>query len=876
MIYLSSKTTLTAYSSDASIYAQIPMLVIQVRTESEAIEAVLDAKNRLSSVTPRGGGTGLAGGAVGAGFVLDMGQYRNITKIDHENQTVQTQVGIIYDELNLTLKEFGLFFPPDPSSGDSCQIGGMIANNSSGPRSVKYGLTSHFVEELGIISAKGEKINLKKLKIGSDEINSFFLKYPEYEKIFEIIKKNSELIKNRWPKLKKNSAGYNLNQVAKELDDGIFNLPALIVGSEGTLALHTDVKLKLLPIPQEKLTIRAYFKSMVSAGAAVEDILKLKPSGLEIVDGSTLNLIGREKYDIPDDTAALLLIEFDENINKRKENFESTAKSFDLAAPVDYATDPKKAAPLWRARKAIVPTLYRHHPTKRPIALVEDIIIPPDKIPDFIQFTSTLFESYGLTYGLFGHIGDGNLHIRPLLDISEASELKLAREIYDKVYDEVISIGGSTTGEHGDGRIRSGLLQKLYGEEIYNIFRQIKDILDPDNIFSPDSSLDVIDFSIDIDYEKLKSYCAACGKCNGYCPAYDIFRREDFSPRGWLRILNQSDSSQKEKDKYLSFCLNCKNCATVCPAGVDIADEIMQYRSGHPSIVSKAAAKFSDNESLLSISLKLGRIFEPVVGKFRDMPKPASKSLRRRRSERIAKTGDVAFFHGCADNLFQSKVGEAVFKVFDFLGINVSIPEQKCCGLPYEVYGLKDNLVEKAKYNIDTLGNFNTVITGCASCLHRLMEYEHLFEENPEYASKAKELSGKCFDISQYLNSIDIDYSAFSSDSESNVTYHNPCHLRAAGLHNEPNKLLAKISGIKIIDPLYENRCCGQAGSFGYIHPDESKQIFEKKKNSYNNINAEYLISSCPSCQMKIRAEMGDKFKVVHPIEIIATRINKD
>ena len=327
MRYLSSKTTLTAYSSDASIYVQIPMLVIQVRTESEAIEAVLDAKNRLSSITPRGGGTGLAGGAVGAGFVLDMGQYRNITKIDPEGRTVQTQVGIIYDELNLTLKEFGLFFPPDPSSGDSCQIGGMIASNSSGPRSVKYGLTSHFVEELGIISAKGEKINLKKLKVGSDELNSFFKKFPEYEKIFELIKKNSELIKNRWPKLKKNSAGYNLNQVAKELDDGIFNLPALIVGSVGTLALHLDVKLKLLPISKEKLTIMAYFKSLVSAGAVVEDILKLSPSGLEIIDGSTLNLIGREKYDIPEDTAALLLIEFDNDINKRKDDFESIAKT---------------------------------------------------------------------------------------------------------------------------------------------------------------------------------------------------------------------------------------------------------------------------------------------------------------------------------------------------------------------------------------------------------------------------------------------------------------------------------------------------------------------------------------------------------------------
>ncbi|MCP4704943.1 MAG: FAD-binding oxidoreductase, partial [candidate division Zixibacteria bacterium] len=463
MRYFLNNTTLVAYSSDASIYAKAPLGIIQVCSENDAINAILDAKNRYFSVTPRGAGTGLAGGAMGAGYILDMGQYRNILKIDPESQTVHTQVGIIYNELNNALKEFGLFFPPDPSSGDSCQIGGMIANNSSGPRSVKYGLTSQFTEELGIVSAKGEKINLQKLIIGSKEMDSFFEKYPEYNKIFELIKNNSGLIKNRWPKLKKNSAGYNLYQVVLDIERGIFNLPALIVGSEGTLALHLDVKLRLLPIPKEKLTIRTYFKSLVSAGSAVDDILKLGPSGLEIVDGSTLNLIGREQNKIPIEAAALLLIEFDEEITQRKKEFESTANNFDLAAPVDYATDPKQATPLWQARRAIVPTLYRHHPKKRPVALIEDIIVPPDKIPSFIEYTSDLFDSYGLTYGLFGHIGDGNLHIRPLFDLSVPEDFELARKIYDTIYDKVISLGGSTTGEHGDGRIRSGLLKKLYG-----------------------------------------------------------------------------------------------------------------------------------------------------------------------------------------------------------------------------------------------------------------------------------------------------------------------------------------------------------------------------------------------------------------------------
>ncbi|MCP4705435.1 MAG: 4Fe-4S dicluster domain-containing protein, partial [candidate division Zixibacteria bacterium] len=299
--------------------------------------------------------------------------------------------------------------------------------------------------------------------------------------------------------------------------------------------------------------------------------------------------------------------------------------------------------------------------------------------------------------------------------LSVPEDFELARKIYDTIYDKVISLGGSTTGEHGDGRIRSGLLKKLYGDDIFNIFRQIKDTLDPDITFSSDSGLDVIDFTENIDYKKLESYCAACGKCNGYCPAYDIFRREDFSPRGWLRILNhskKSNLSNKEIDKYLTFCLNCKNCATVCPAGVDIAGEILKHRSDSPSIIAKTVATFSDNKTLLNLSLKTGDVFRPLTKRLDNIPEPASKNLRQRFKKRISDTGEVAFFHGCADNLFRSNVGEAVFKVFDFLGIDIAIPEQKCCGLPYEIYGLRDNLIKKAKYNIDHLNKFNAVITG--------------------------------------------------------------------------------------------------------------------------------------------------------------------
>lgn len=893
MEYIRKNAGLTAYSSDGSIYAVRPQRVGLPRSIDEICDAVKTAVGDRLSVTARGAGTGLVGGSLGDGLIMDFSRFREILEIDAQKRTVLTQVGIIYNELNRRLSHFDLFFPPDPSSGDSCQIGGMLAGNSSGPRSVKYGLTSQFVEELDIVSASGQPVHLQQFKLGSAELSEFFVTHEEYKSVYEILDKNRELIKQRWPRLKKNSAGYNLLQVISDLDRGVFNLPALMVGAEGTLGLISRARLRLLPCPQERLTIRLFFDSLVEAGRAVAQVAELGPSALEIVDGATLDLIGRERFDIPAKPAALLIVEFDDNLKSKKEQFDALQSKLALSLPADYAADPQKTALLWKARKAIVPTLYRHHPKKRPIALVEDVSLPTDKIPDFIEYVTGLFDKHNLVFGIFGHIGDGNLHLRPLFDLSDKNDFDRARIIYNEVYDKVLSLGGSTTAEHADGRLRAELVEKMYGAEIYALFRDIKALLDPDNILSPDSILSSKKFTEKIDLDKLTSYCAACGKCNGYCPAYDIFRREDFSPRGWLRILRQSGENAEELNSYLSYCLNCKNCTTVCPAGVDIAGEILKFRAQQRSVMSEAIVNLTDNESLLNLSLMFGRALEPLLessvgkstlaflgGRFgfdksTKLPKIARKSLRRRYAGHIADTGEVAFFHGCADNLFDSNTGDATFRVFDKLGLKLALPPQKCCGLPQEVYGHRENLIEKAKYNIERLNRFESVITGCASCLLRLKEYVNLFDPGSFYFKEAHKLAENCFDISQFLNQKDIDFSKFDSTQSIKVTYHHPCHLRAAKLQNEPLKLIEKVGGVKIITPEFADSCCGQAGSYGYTHYQEAKKIFEKKKEDFQNSGAEYIITSCPACRMKIEAEMNGAFKVVHPVEILSERIKK-
>jgi len=759
-----------AYASDASIYRIVPQRVVCPDDEKEAIDFIIDTLDKKIPVTARGGGTGLAGGALGKGHVIDFSRLTEIRDVSTERKTVTCQPGIIYQDLNIALKEYGLFFPPDPSSGDSCQIGGMLSNNSSGPRSVKYGLTSHYVEELIVLTKRRKPVTLKKYPLDSPELKDFLEAYPEYEEIRALLADKRDLILNHWPKVKKNSAGYNLRQVVTDLDNGIYNIPALYVGSEGTLGIFLSVTLRLLSIPSGKRSFRLFFNSLEDAGDAVEPLLGTQPSSLEIVDGSSLDLIGRKKHHIPQGVEAMLMLEYDDDLDAREEQLNEVLSRINPASPPERAGSEEERLALWAARKAIVPTLYRHHPIRRPIPFIEDASLPVERLTEFISWVRKRLEKEGLVFGLFGHIGDGNVHIRPLLNLADDYEFELAKRLYDETYEYMFSLGGSSTAEHADGRLRAPVLRQLYGDDIYNLFGRIKQILDPDNLFNPDVILSSRNMTDDIDLIKLELTCAACGKCNGYCPAFEIFRREDMSPRGWLRMLKFEGASDESLSDFYQYCLNCKNCTTVCPAGVDIAGEILKYKALRPNKTAGRIISLFDNRKQFARLLRAGSMFYPLsrswLGRkttavaggrsfgFDDQavfPEPARKSLRERHPDICVDSGEVALFHGCADNYFVSSAGDAAIEVFRHFGWNLAMPEQTCCGLPMEVYGHRDNLIEKAKFNIDALNDFTAVVFTCASCLHRLADYHQLFDVGSEYHGRALALKDKLFDLSQYL-----------------------------------------------------------------------------------------------------------------------------
>ncbi|HDS01905.1 MAG TPA: FAD-binding oxidoreductase, partial [candidate division Zixibacteria bacterium] len=688
-----------AYASDASIYKAYPRAVLIPTTYRQLRNAVNVLRKHGLAFTPRGGGSGLAGGAVSDSVLIDFSRMNRVLSCDLHARTVDVECGIVYDRLNRYLLGKGLFFPPDPSSGDTCQIGGMLGNNSSGARSVKYGTTRKYVQELHILLPDGRELIARDFKIGSKEIEQLFLEYPQLGNIYRLISGNRDEILKAYPRLRKNVCGYDLRTMVEKLDQGIFALPQLFIGSEGTLGLFVSAKLRLLPLPGEKLTSLILFEKLDQVGDAALDFLRLEPAGLELIDGNTLDLIGRERFDLPPSAEAMLIVEFDDPpFDEKVSALKDYLKKYSLSSEPVFETDPKKQAALWGARKAIVPTLYRLDKNARPWGFIEDAAIPSEKMPEFIRFLNRIFNENGLTCGIFGHIGDGNLHVRPAINLASEGGQRLARSLFDRVYDRIFELGGSATAEHGDGHLRAEVIPRMYGDKIYNLFLRIKEQLDPQYRSNPEVLLSKRNFLENIDFEKVVRECAACGKCNNYCPSFEVHKSENMAARGWVRVMLAENFSRRDAKKELAGCLNCKSCLIVCPAGVDVSRYIIQRRSEHPGFWGKQIFGLMRNqkrfEEIAGFSGGLLRLFDnramrPLlelasmpfarIDRERILPSFTKKTLRQKYPQLASDNGgDVAYFYGCADNLLDSNTGPSLINVLQKHGFSLSLPEQKC------------------------------------------------------------------------------------------------------------------------------------------------------------------------------------------------------
>jgi FAD/FMN-containing dehydrogenase/Fe-S oxidoreductase len=866
-----------------------PLAVARIHSEEHVVLVTEICSDEGVSIHPRGGGSGLAGGALGEGVILDFSQLNRIKTVNKAGGTVDVEAGLVCEELSKRLAPLGLMFAPDPSSADTCQIGGMLANNSSGTRSVKYGTTADHVAVVDVLLPDGNRFQLKDLKVGSPEFDQLLTAYNPFNTIYKILVANSDLIRAKFPRLKKNSSGYNLLSVVDKLDEGIFSLPRLFVGSEGTLGIFLGARLRVVAKPSRKITLQVLFRSLDDVGDAVAEILPTNPAALELIDGSSLDLIGREEYGIPADADAMLLVEFDEEpFAEKVEITRQVVSKQDLVCSPIAESDPEKVSALWKARKAIVPILYRYPGRAKPFGFIEDVELPTERVSEFIRFASQLFEAAELPAGIYGHIGDGNLHIRPVLDLSTSGGLKMARRIYEQVYEMAISLNGSITSEHGDGRLRAPMVESLYGPELYRIFRKIHFELNPERSVNPDVKLSTVEFTEKFDFEKVTRQCASCGKCNHYCPAYDVYSTEEMSARGWVRIMLTSDYNYKNVKHLIDGCLNCKNCHVVCPAGVDVSRYVTERRSEKKSRVARRIfdlqQKGGDFDKWVRRFGKMTAMIDNPPARFlmdatswpfvhldrkRILPSYVKKALPERYPELVEKeSAEVAYFHGCADKMLDLGSGPAAIEVLQKAGYSVCLPEQYCCGMPQQTYGFFEYEREFARRNIDSLLRFDSIITTCATCLGELLHYPELLEDDAEYSELACKLADRCYDITEFLwKRADLRFG--ETKNMRRVAFHQPCHLREVGRVDETHLLIESLPGITLIPMRDADRCCGAAGTYNVFQYENSMTIFERKKRGFLDSGAELVVSSCPTCVLQFIDGLKAPDKVLHVVELI-------
>lgn len=499
-----STSALAKYARDASIFEQTPSLIAYPMDESDIRKTArfawqLAERGRIIPITARGSGSDFTGAAIGQGIVLVTPVHMNkILEFDSKSGFVVVEPGINYAKLQQTLNTHGRFLPPFPASLEYSTIGGAVGNNSSGELSVKYGDTKKFVNSLRVVLANGEVIDTGRLskRALSRKMGLSSFEGELYRNLDTLIEENHDLIEKFKPTWGKNVSGYDIFSVKKK--DGSFDLTPLIVGSQGTLAIVSEVTMNTADYNPETSVVVAYLHDFSNIEKIIQDVLKVKPSAFEVVDKYSLEQVVKTspnylKDSLPSRMPELvLLIEFDDQPKNQAKNVKRTTKILDNLQ-IDYRVETEEAERqnLWKLRHS-VGSIHLHNESQTvPLPVVDDGVVAIDKLEQYFNGVYKILEKYGLKIAVWGHIGQGNLHMQPLLDIGQLGDRQKVFRLMREYHELVLSLGGSITGEYNDGRLRGPYVKQQFGEEIYELFMKVKAVFDPYFILNPKVKIDV-------------------------------------------------------------------------------------------------------------------------------------------------------------------------------------------------------------------------------------------------------------------------------------------------------------------------------------------------------------------------------------------------
>jgi FAD/FMN-containing dehydrogenase/Fe-S oxidoreductase len=621
------ETTRKLYATDASAYREIPLAVAIPKTEDDLVKLIRFASASKTSIIPRTAGTSLAGQVVGGGIVVDVSKHFNrILEVNKEEKWALVQPGIVRDDLNHYLKQFGFFFAPETSTANRAMIGGMIGNNSCGSNSVVYGSTREHLLEVNAILSDGNKAWFGPLNADDflTRTNGSKLENTLYRHIHTVLSntENVREIEKEFPKhsIQRRNTGYAIDMLARmqpfNREGQPFNFSSLIAGSEGTLALITSARIRLTPLdPPHKRLVCIHCSSIDESLRANLVALKHAPSAVELMDHYVFEATKRNRgqienrFFIEGDPQAILVAELtresaaiaDTDANTLIEDLKSNGLGYSY--PIVGGDDIKK---VWNLRKAGLGLLSNVPGDEKPVPVIEDTAVDVQDLPAYIAEVGETLKKHGLYSVHYAHAGSGELHLRPIIDLKTTTGVKLFRAIAEDSATLVKKYNGSLSGEHGDGRLRGEFIPQMIGKHNYELIKQLKRAWDPDNIFNPGKIVDtppmdthlrfekdqvtktfdtILDFSDNLGIVRAAEQCNGSGDCRKteisggtMCPSYMATRKEKDTTRARANILREmitrSDKANpfahEEIKEVMDLCLSCKGCKSECPSNVDM------------------------------------------------------------------------------------------------------------------------------------------------------------------------------------------------------------------------------------------------------------------------------------------------------------------
>jgi FAD/FMN-containing dehydrogenase/Fe-S oxidoreductase len=867
------------YSIDASIYEVEPLGIVLPRIKSDLVNTIKIAAKYHVPVIARGAATGITGGCLGSGLIIDTSKYLNrILEINVKQGYVVCEPGVVQDDLNAALSPLGYRLGPDTSTGNRATLGGMLANNAAGARSLLYGKMVDHILAAEVLLAGGELITfssidqqacLEKLKENTPEGHI-------YREVLRLKETQGHEIEQRFPKIPRRVSGYNLDELIKPFP---LNLSKLIAGSEGTLGIISEIKIAIVP----KLTATAlcviHFDDMLEAMNSIQNILCFKPIALEMIDDQILTM-GRQSslmknklewiYGTP---RCIFAVEFQGNSVDEACTKAADFKNAMIQQRIGYAqvalTDNEKMQHVWDIRKAGLGLLLSKRNYSRAIAFIEDLSVPPSQLPSFMKKFLTYLKDKNKEAGIYGHAGSGCIHVRPYIDLRKKEDNILMHQMMLDISDMVLEHGGALSGEHGDGLVRSWLNKKMFGETIYQAFVDLKTAFDPHHLMNPGKIVDgpplleslrtdplttmtaiptFLDFTNEGGFELAIDMCNGNGLCRKkeslMCPSFQVSNDEYDTTRARAQSLRNlimqrlpsQELTSHEIYQVLDLCLECKGCKTECPSQVDMAkmkaEFLYHYQEKHGySLRNKLFANVGSINYLLSCFPRffnsmntawLSRKLLSWIGLTprRTLPPLANEVFSKwyQRYSQPAGAKSVVLFNDTFTEYHEPHIGQSAVKVLNALGYYVHVLPWSCCGRPMISKGFLKQARKKASHLVKLLypfANQKIPILGLEpSCILTLKD-DFLNLVDKSIHEETRTVVEMSKTFDEFLaDHLSKDSEAFKNKLDFSVKFHGHCHQKALVGTRPTLQVLTNLSRLSVSE--IDSGCCGMAGSFGY------------------------------------------------------------